>query len=1096
MPGRRPAPEAAAFEKPGGEDEGSGGLDSDCDCPPREISASSLHVGGGGNSNGNDSNYGREWERIPNGKTENIIDGGPVLPVAVVPADAGRTRTTGTHSPPAADAVTVTPEGTKKLAVLVDDLDRLVKSLIGHSESTNTSTGGGGGSLDVSAEEQPQPGDGADLEAMATSQALLASGEPSRRRRDSECSNRTDGTGHSSVWDGIDEEEDDDVGDGVSSDIHSGTATSGTGRSRSKKSVDLCRELQLDLGGDAMMDAVEDLLSSTPPQPAPETPSSPPPPPTPDSGSLLLSPTRTLSGKKISSLTLLECHTEKKRLKRRLQRYDADFYQRFGRRAEKDDKEPIRALYEIYSVLKERISDVEAQELLGCGTSTVWGEVAAGNTDDRRKEMQLSELVRIVEEDEDEFSSSSSASDSSDAPLKDESTSDNDNGIDDYAEVHNDSDDIGDLLVKELVEEYESKNTSDDHKSILNVTPPPDGTAASPCRSLHSPQSVSEVKSPGQARIEGEINAQPPLLRKGFVKNQVQKLSLSYRSREDNSPVLVDQVDAADTETSKMDLFPDFGDGNGGAEPSNFEFFSSDFFPVQRNFASPSPTKATSSKHSSSVNPDSPIKPKTLFDTALCPSPVFTVDTADTAEVTAASPCSNVSSGFDLSSPAKQNDKPVPIVVLLMDVTQDKFDLLGIIAKREKRHVKHLLDAITGAINTHNRTSDDKEESSSSIVETVASAGTPKAPLSSCSASEGTDRRRHDACSSSSSLCDPPTTINVKDTDASVGSSINLSTCASSSVRSPFHAAAFGPGTRPSLGTGSKCSVQYDGLIQVKLTDENAFEGMLLINCFGLKRYDVTPHELFVAKPVGMSVKEASEHAGRLTKHLLGSGMLCSADGALTLSLSALTRAAGPSAPIEDNTTEPVEAKFLSFSPPFDIGTDVADKSGTALQTAFEDISMDEGANKDNIKAVSDLLDLYPNCEEGDGVAEACPPDPLLKKVWKPSQESLHLGSFFAAVSPFHDEGEEVLMVEQYVKPRTSASPRKRSIKKSLSTITNKAQIVGKAKQIYGASFMNRYAKVDEPNPPGICRLDLNVSEDEKISTTSNEEVIVFSQMK
>ena len=1034
MPGRRPAPEAAAFEERG-EDGGGGGFVSDCDCTPkRKISASSLLAGGGG-ANDDDANDGDDGERIPHGTNEDIIDGG------------GHTRTS-THSPPSA-AVTVTPEGTKRLAVLEHDLDRLVTSLIGHENWS------GGSSLDVSAEQQQPAGAGGDLEAMATRRALLAPGEHSRRRG-SEGSNKTDGSGHSSsVWDGIDDEDDDeedeDVGDGASSNIHFGTATSSS-RSRNKNSVDLCRELQLNLGGDAMMDAVEDLLSS-PSQPSPKAsgpPSPPPPSPTSESGSNLLSPTRTLSGKKISSLTLLECHAEKKRVKRRLQKYDADFYQRFGRRAEKDDKEPIRALYEIYGVLKERIPEVEAQELMGRSAP---GEAAAGHTG-RRRERQLSDLVRIVEEDEDGFSSASD----SDGPLEDESSSDN-NSEHDYADVHNDSDDIGDLLVKELVEEYESKNTSDDQKSILNVAPPPAGTAASPCFSLHSPHSDAEVKSPGQTRIEDEINAQPPLLRKGFVKNQVQKLSLSYRSREDNSPVLVDQVDAAVTETSKMDPFQDFGDGN-GAEPSDFEFFSSDFFPVQRDFATPSPIKTATPKPSSTVNPDSPIKPKNLFDTPSCPSPAFTVDTVDTAEVTAASPCSNGSSGFDLSSAAKQNDEPVPIVVLLMDVAQDKFDLLGISAEWEKCHVKHLLDAITGAINTQNSTSDDKEESSSPIVKTVTSADVPQAPLSSGSASEDTDRRKHDDCSSSSSLCDPPTTINVKDTDASVGSSINLSTSASSSVRVPFHAAAFGPGT--SLGTGSKWSVQYAGLIQLKLTDENAFEGMLLINCFGLKRYDVTPHELFVAKPVGMSVKETSEHAGRLMKHLQRSGMLCSADGASTLSLSALTRATGPSAPIDDNTTEPMEPKFLSFSPPFDFVTDVADESSTSLQTTFEGISMDEDANKDDIKAVSDLLDLYPNCEEGDGVAEACPPDPLLKKVWKPPQERLHLGSFFAAVSPIHDEGEEVLMVEQYVKPRTSASPRKRSIMKSLSTITNKTQIVGKAKQIYGASERSKNITVNE----------------------------------
>jgi hypothetical protein len=232
-----------------------------------------------------------------------------------------------------------------------------------------------------------------------------------------------------SVWDGI-EEDDDQSGDG-NGDDHDGDgrgSSSDVGsdnKTKKKKRVDMCKELQLDLGGDELMDAVEELLSD-PPEPIP-----PPPPPPADTTSTtnttnLPSPTITLSGKKITTLSLPDLHREKKCLKRRLQRYDADFINRFGRSPQKDDKEPIRGLYEIYNVIKERIALLELEELGGVGES---GNVeaaalaaatsgntaaAAGAVGGKRRGKQLSDLVRIVEEDDDEFSRSSSDCDEND----------------------------------------------------------------------------------------------------------------------------------------------------------------------------------------------------------------------------------------------------------------------------------------------------------------------------------------------------------------------------------------------------------------------------------------------------------------------------------------------------------------------------------------------------------------------------------------------------------------------------------------------------------------------------------------------------------
>ena len=48
--------------------------------------------------------------------------------------------------------------------------------------------------------------------------------------------------------------------------------------------------------------------------------------------------------------------------------------------------------------------------------------------------------------------------------------------------------------------------------------------------------------------------------------------------------------------------------------------------------------------------------------------------------------------------------------------------------------------------------------------------------------------------------------------------------------------------------------VRYDGILQCRsLPDEKP---IIMINCFGLMRYEVAPHEVFLAKPKGMSARE------------------------------------------------------------------------------------------------------------------------------------------------------------------------------------------------------------------------------------------------
>lgn len=127
--------------------------------------------------------------------------------------------------------------------------------------------------------------------------------------------------------------------------------------------------------------------------------------------------------------------------------------------------------------------------------------------------------------------------------------------------------------------------------------------------------------------------------------------------------------------------------------------------------------------------------------------------------------------------------------------------------------------------------------------------------------------------------------------------------------------------------------VRYDGILQCRsLPDEKP---IVMINCFGLMRYEVAPHEVFLAKPKGMSARETTSHADIMFKQLEEKGMIrrnfpdvvndasCSTkpkEILITMSYLARSRIVGLNNgdTKENSTTNTTTADFLTFSPPFD----------------------------------------------------------------------------------------------------------------------------------------------------------------------------------
>lgn len=65
------------------------------------------------------------------------------------------------------------------------------------------------------------------------------------------------------------------------------------------------------------------------------------------------------SSSEINQMSLPELQTQKRELKQLLKKYDMDFHRKHGRMPVKQEKEPIRSLYEQYNTLKQRINAVE-----------------------------------------------------------------------------------------------------------------------------------------------------------------------------------------------------------------------------------------------------------------------------------------------------------------------------------------------------------------------------------------------------------------------------------------------------------------------------------------------------------------------------------------------------------------------------------------------------------------------------------------------------------------------------------------------------------------------------------------------------------------
>ena len=62
----------------------------------------------------------------------------------------------------------------------------------------------------------------------------------------------------------------------------------------------------------------------------------------------------------------------------------------------------------------------------------------------------------------------------------------------------------------------------------------------------------------------------------------------------------------------------------------------------------------------------------------------------------------------------------------------------------------------------------------------------------------------------------------------------------------------------------------YDGLIC------RWPHGQTMINCIGLKKYEVRPYEVFIAKPTGMSKVDCCNFATPVLKHLLDTSIVSS----------------------------------------------------------------------------------------------------------------------------------------------------------------------------------------------------------------------------
>ena len=486
------------------------------------------------------------------------------------------------------------------------------------------------------------------------------------------------------------------------------------------------------------------------------------------------------------------------------------------------------------------------------------------------------------------------------------------------------------------------------------------------------------------------------------------------------------------------------------------QHFSSELFSPFTSSTSPIKTAKPENSmgvSSSVIGSDSPLKPRKLFDGRNGAART----TADASEDTGSSDGGTQVQGPTNIPPSDHlRHELVPVVILMMDNDRGTFDLLGVRIDWQKRRVQDLLDIVTSSKNTGG-----EKEASSPFTKVEAEQKLPLvSPLSCGSATRPRDDTisvkecigDNDIKSTASSIWDPPLEINV----------------------------------------GSNSRVHYDGIIQCRLggdddqdcNDERIVEGMLLINCLGLRRYSVVAREILVAKPADMSIDEASEHADELLKKLIRIDMLSCDNTTLTLSSLASDRIVESHAllPEEDR---PPGAAILSFSPPFEVRTrkdpgrqkrpsSDADETGSTL--IIED---------DAITQASSLLDIYPCSHVEDEDPNS--PDVLLKKNWE-----IQSSNFYAVTTPSQPasgEGRQGLLAgaSGTVQLPASCKPRSGTSKFSLKSLASIAR--GTKKQVN--EHNHPYSKVVEETDNELMREVVNAtkSEDEitPASLASNE---------
>ena len=266
----------------------------------------------------------------------------------------------------------LTPEGRTRLDHLENELDRLIRTL-----TTDTSSSSSAGS---------------DADSIADSSSSTSDYDVDNHHY--ETSNE--------------QNEAESISDGVPSGEEEIATAAGN-----KSNLGGCTEemprpkFDLFSAGDDMMDAVEDLLDSTAPSSRSKMTSSV------TSTTITTTSTTndavkfTLSGKKITYLTVTELHKEKRRLKRRLREMKNEANERKGTATKHGDHDDGSAevYYGMYRAITERITILEWKELMehsgeSGGIVSEGSFAAACATGITQSGKQQSDLVRIVEEDD------------------------------------------------------------------------------------------------------------------------------------------------------------------------------------------------------------------------------------------------------------------------------------------------------------------------------------------------------------------------------------------------------------------------------------------------------------------------------------------------------------------------------------------------------------------------------------------------------------------------------------------------------------------------------------------------------------------------